>query len=298
MLPTDVKNLRQCFPHLAPLEQIRFKKWLNVDDTDGAFRYACNQNITCDFVSNLKNKKAEGKNNILNFWGDGGTGKSFSCLQLLGYSDASIWENITKRVFWEAEDAMNGQKEIGRKQNFMIDERLRKFGLGSNYTSDQIQIVIETAREPQNDIGICRIARYDNPELVHYMLQGLFQLNECAFFLVTRPETKGYLGFVGVQNPQITGHAKEIAEYVKLKQAYNSAQRGVAGSSDMIKRMAEEVMQSEGYKLACTKKMTNDDWFILVNRMFPQLKRNNISREVANEVKFNRKMEDGTNSVV
>jgi hypothetical protein len=258
---------------------------------DSDFYFAVRQNITDSFINTAITKKTRGKNTIVGFWGEGGTGKSFSCMQFLGMTDPSFWDNIEDRVYWEIEDALRNQSKIHRKQDFFMDERMREYGLGSQFSGDQMRIIVETAREPMNNIGFCSIRPFDNRELMHYLLEGLFQYKNCAFFLVTRPLETGYLGVVGFKNPELT-NPKGISKYLKLKQEYNNMVRDMTGGEDMVGVCAKQAMTSDIYKRMLQRgvKFQSSDYYQLACKLFPQFHGGNISKAIGEKIKFEEKL--------
>jgi len=286
---TKIPNNLESIIHL--LDPMTQRKITNRIFNEPDFYFAIADNITKEFSETMKMKRAKGKNTIFCMWGEGGCGKSFSCMQLMAVTDPTFWANVKTRVFFEEDEAIDRQKGIGRKCNFMLADRAMEHGLGSSYNRDKLHLIIETAREPMNDIGICSVPVFPYPELLHYMLEGLFIFEDHSYWSVTSTQNNSYLGFIGIENPELA-HKKEIDWFNELDEQYKAKLRGKVMAGDMIDVYAKKVAETKSFAalMGAAGAVTNNEMLECVNDLYPEFKRNNIAQQIAARCKYLQKL--------
>lgn len=278
-----VENVAKIIRSLPKLEQSRLQRELMAQDGLN-FYNAMTSDFTQHFWDWVEDRLKGGKNVILQFYGTGGTGKSFSMLYAANKIDSFFKGKLDlDRVFFQIGDVSQDLKKIGRQKSISIDERMPNYGLGSSRLAEEFNSIIETAREPQNSILVSSFKPYLS-DLAQWLLETMFIYDGHVYFALREPSMHVH-GYVKIPHPKTTMGQKFLDDYLVKKQKFN-AQLRHDGNYDPIADMAKKFIDSKDFRAieerfeGKKKGIPTSILLELVADKYPELRRNVEAEQV------------------
>jgi hypothetical protein len=243
---------------------------------------------TEDFYAYIQSRLDKGANTIIQLYGIGGTGKSFSMMTIAKRIDPTF---SVDHIYFQLADASMALPTIKRKQVVCMDERMPNFGLGSTRLVSEMNHVIETSREAQNSILVASITPYMR-ELVHWLLETMFIYEDHVYFALRDPKMVVH-GYIKIPHPKTVMGEKVMEEYMTKKRNFN-AQLRHQQSFDHIADMGKKVMASKKFKdleeMFEERKKGIPTAMLqeVIAMVFPELRRNVESKQLAVWIRTNR----------
>jgi len=253
-------------------------------DHDSTFGYALEVDQTANLFDAMRHNHSQGRNNVIEVCGEGGLCKSSCASGLLCVLDPTFKTDGFSRVAWDTQQALAMIPNIKREQGFQIDERPTDTGVGSGRRRSDLSLVIETAREPRNDLIVCSILP-EIPELAHWSLEAMLVHDNHGYFAL-RDYSRDYVGYVRLPRVGELAGEKWWNAYLARKREFNETIRQQRMGGSYFDVQALEVLRHPNAAALVEKKLTKSTALNLVNDAKPRLNMNNEARAIADRLVY------------
>lgn len=288
---TSKNSLLPIIKRLPRLEQLVIEQKYQMQDGFNFYK-AIVHDATDEFFGwiDYRMSHEKGANAIIQFYGIGGTGKSYSMIYVAKKIEPTF---SLDRIFFQLGDVSMAQESIKRRQAICIDERMPSFGIGSTRLMNEFNHIIETAREPQNAILVSSITPYMS-ELSHWMLETMFIHDNHVYFALRDPKKIVY-GYVKVPHPDTIYPKAFLEGYMEKKKRFNAQLRHME-QYDHISDMGKQILNSKPFKMMeeqyenkKSKKGIPTQMLVeIIADAHPELRRNVEAKQLAVWIRANR----------
>lgn len=278
---------------VMPITTLRKMVFQNRLDAQPEFDRALTIEATGVFFEELERRRNSQANTIVEFFGIGGSGKSYSAMALAAYLSGS-----PPHVFFDVGEVLRACSEFQPGECIIVDEKTRDYGIGTLRRSAAYENIIQVVRKFQLSLINCAVVPRLNGGLAHYELEPLFvdavkRVCRCALY---SPMTVGNsvvvyepMGFVDFKHPGDVWGVEFLSGYEREKDAF-IRQLLQVGGVNTHQRIVDDVVSSpeflkllEEYK-GRGKSVPRKFVLELVQRVAPDLRRNVEAGAIADAI--------------
>ncbi len=265
---------------------------IDLANRDEWYRLAFMRNGTRKFYEWIDQRLSTQKNFILSFYGNPGSGKSYSGFFIaLKAREKYGFKFDIDHIFWNSEDFLKAVMDAKGKETFLIDEQvaLSQYGVGASRVEDTIHSIEDVVRKKQINIIFCSIRALEHSHHFKIWSTGILVKGEYSKHIVSdsvhdKPRMHIFTGDPRKIDPKL------VKAYEKKKDEYIIAiQKGEARdpyeiveqyTDDFLKNHPDELFKNKTeLKLILQKHykvtLTTTEWSNIATNIIMKMRESN-----------------------